>query len=56
MYDLFYRRTLFDGKNDHEQIKKIFEICGTPNEQEFEGFDRLDEGAQKLIREKPEIN
>jgi cyclin-dependent kinase len=32
---------LFDGESQIDQIRKIFEILGTPNEEDWNGFKNL---------------
>ncbi|CAM9835500.1 unnamed protein product, partial [Heterosigma akashiwo] len=45
--ELITRKPLFPGKGEVEQLTKIFEILGAPNEQRWAGYSELP-GAQKL--------
>lgn len=43
---------LFRGKDDDDQLRKIFEKCGTPNEKEWPGVTKLSGwGARKINTE-----
>eukprot|EP00042_Codosiga_hollandica_P032648 m.210974 g.210974 ORF g.210974 m.210974 type:complete len:384 (+) comp53967_c0_seq12:1-1152(+) len=39
--EMFTSKPLFPGKTEMEMLNKIFSLCGTPNEQIWEGFSEL---------------
>jgi cell division cycle 2-like protein len=39
--ELMTQKALFPGKSEIEQIKKIFQLLGTPNEGVWEGYSQL---------------
>lgn len=39
--ELLMRRPLFPGKNEKDQMEKVFELCGTPNENVWPGCSQL---------------
>jgi cyclin-dependent kinase 12/13 len=39
--EMLLKKSLFPGKNELDQIEKIFVICGTPNESNWPGFGSL---------------
>lgn len=41
MAELLMRGPLFPGKNDKDQMDKVFELCGTPNESMWPGCSTL---------------
>lgn len=41
MAELLLRRPLFPGKNEKDQMEKVFELCGTPNENVWPGVSSL---------------
>lgn len=48
---MFYRHILFSGKNEKEQIEKIFDLCGTPTPRNFERFEEInDDGIMQYIK------
>jgi len=40
--EIISKRPLFDGDSEQDQIKKIFRILGTPNEDIWPGVQNLD--------------
>jgi len=41
MAELLMRQPLFPGKNEKDQMDKVFELCGTPNEVNWPGVSSL---------------
>lgn len=41
MAELLMRQPLFPGKNEKDQMDKVFELCGTPNETNWPGCSSL---------------
>lgn len=41
MAELLTKKVLFDGQSEIEQIKKIFEVLGTPTEENWPGHKKL---------------
>lgn len=39
--ELLSREPMLQGKNEVDQLSKIFELCGIPSEEEWPGFKRL---------------
>ncbi|KAM3171902.1 hypothetical protein ACTXT7_015638 [Hymenolepis weldensis] len=49
---LLLKKPLFDGKNDEDQIEKIFQIIGTPTEMSWPGVTNLP-GMQRYLLTSP---
>lgn len=41
MAELLARKPLFPGKNERDQMDKVFQLCGTPNEKVWPGCSQL---------------
>ncbi|KZT68342.1 Pkinase-domain-containing protein [Daedalea quercina L-15889] len=39
--EMFWRRPILPGGSDIDQLEKIWQLCGTPNEQTWPGWDQL---------------
>ncbi|KAJ3075798.1 serine/threonine protein kinase, CMGC, CDC2/CDK sub [Podochytrium sp. JEL0797] len=39
--ELLLRNALFSGRDDFDQLQRIWKICGTPNQRRWPNFDRL---------------
>jgi cell division cycle 2-like protein len=41
MAEFLTKETLFPGQSEADQIDRIFQLCGTPNEERWPGIDQL---------------
>jgi len=39
--EMFMRRPILQGKSDIEQLEKIWQLCGTPNQHTWPNYDAL---------------
>lgn len=51
--EMFMRRPILPGNSDLEQLEKIWSICGSPNQQNWPGYDNLP-GCEGQIRFRPQ--
>lgn len=43
---MFQRKPVLPGTSDSDQLTKIFQLCGSPTEENFPGWNRLDPKAE----------
>ncbi|KAF8306766.1 Pkinase-domain-containing protein [Clavulina sp. PMI_390] len=46
--EMFQRKPVLPGSSDTDQLVKIFTLCGSPNEENFPGWNRLDPKADPV--------
>ena len=46
--ELFTGKPLFNASNELEQLKMIFEFCGSPNETNFTDFNLLEKSVKEM--------
>ncbi|KAI6250670.1 Cyclin-dependent kinase 11B [Erysiphe necator] len=51
--ELLSKDPLLQGKNESDQLSKIFELCGTPTEQTWPGFKRLPNARHLRLLQNP---
>lgn len=49
---MFFRRPILPGTSDLDQLEKIWTYCGSPNQQNWPGFDELP-GCEGVKRFEP---
>lgn len=47
---MLLKEPLFPAKVELEQMGRIFKLCGTPNESNWEGFSKLPGAASAPVR------
>ncbi|KAL5717712.1 cyclin-dependent kinase [Ranunculus cassubicifolius] len=55
MAELLTKEPLFKGESEINQVNKIFEILGTPNETTWPGFSTLPGAKPKFVRQKSSL-